>query len=147
MHFLSTLFGYYIVRRGASFYYIDFLKNSYTQVSNLGLAALDSSLKNLKSLINLSMNFLYFFKDFFSTFKTYLRAVIWLLRKGFKFDFYNLDPLFSQLLFNRAELPFLIAIFKKIATWKFQIRASLLWDLPSKTWRVWQICHWILSIF
>ena len=39
------------------------LKNRSTQVSDQGHAALGSSLKKLRSLTNLSLNFGYFFKD------------------------------------------------------------------------------------
>ena len=58
-----------------SFFIVLFLKNSFTEVSDLGLDALGSSLKDLKSLTNLSLNFEYFFNYYFSPYQTHLRTV------------------------------------------------------------------------
>ena len=88
MYFLSTPLAPRIVCNGASFFERDFFKNRNTKVSEQGLAALGSPIKDMKSLTSLSLDFGYFFKDNFSSFQTHLRAVFL-----FEFEFCIFYPL------------------------------------------------------
>jgi hypothetical protein len=56
-------------------FYSDFFKSRNTKVSDEGLATLGLSLKDMKSLTNLSLNVWYCFKDYFSHFQMHLSAV------------------------------------------------------------------------
>ena len=51
-----------------TFFITIFIKNRVTKVSDQGLAALGSFLNYMKSLTNLSLDFSYFFHDYFSEF-------------------------------------------------------------------------------
>ena len=78
-----------------------YFKNRSTKVSDQGLAALGSSLKDLKRMTNLSLIFEYYLKDYFSQFQTYLRAVFLVAPEVFEFEFCIFINFFSTSFFTQ----------------------------------------------
>jgi hypothetical protein len=111
--FLSALLASHILLRGASFFDGDFFKYSLTKISDKGPTALGSSIINLKSLTNLSLNFRYFFKEYFNQFQTHLRAVFLASPEALYFEFCIIYPLISYLIFYATEPPFFDSDFIK----------------------------------
>ena len=92
------------ILRWTSFFDSIFLKNRSTEFSDQSLAALGYSLKDLRSLTKLSLNFWYFLNVYLTSFRGICAQFFWLLRKGFEFEF-------CIFIHSSQEPHFLIAIF------------------------------------
>ena len=69
---------------------------------------------------------------------------LWMLQAGLQYKFAYLS---TPIALSRGEDYFFYENFFKKVRRKFQIRASLFWNIPSKNWRVWWIWIWNLGIF
>ena len=123
------------------FLYSNILKNRFTKVSDHGCAALGSSITDMKILTNLSLNFWYFFKEYFGQCQTHLRAVCLAAQEMLCFRVkHDISTLLAcHILLSWAC--FFDSDFFKIAGVMIQIMSLMLWDPPLKTWRIWQICR------